>query len=87
LLSNFIGAERPLDGVETVEANIFSSLEPRNLRLRRALQDGARRLLANQRHALLFDAPDPLAGSLPACRRSAPSAAYARLATSAKSVP
>jgi len=79
LLSNFIGAERPLDGVEAVEANIFSSLEPRNLRLRR--------LLANQRHALLFDAPDPLAGSLPACRRSALSAAYARRATSAKSVP
>jgi hypothetical protein len=24
LLSNFIDAERPLDGVETVEANIFS---------------------------------------------------------------
>ena len=44
-----------LDGaLECVQAGIFSSLQPQNIRLRRALQD-AKRVSEDPRGALLFD--------------------------------
>lgn len=50
-----LGAIPLLDGArETVEAGIFSSLQPQNVRLRRAVQD-AERLAGDPRYALLFD--------------------------------
>jgi selenide,water dikinase len=50
-----LGAVPLLDGArETVEAGIFSSLQPQNLRLRRTIHD-SEALARDPRYALLFD--------------------------------
>ncbi len=67
-----------LDGAhETVESGIFSSLQPQNLRLRRAVRD-AEKLAGDPRYALLFD-PQTAGGLLAGVPAPAAKACVAEL--------